>query len=124
MYELSLAKHPKLRYHETHHRIFFNIFTKLFYERNYHQTHIAPEVQEWLIETIGYDFQTFRELDRVFHTRSPMNELNELKLTYKNYDKHNPMVPDEKRTWEFNSHRGCLVFRDEAHAALFKLRWF
>lgn len=101
----------------------FDILSKEWKEYTHFHDFIKDEVYEWLIETIGYEQSCFRQLDRTFTEKV---ELPKFDASIDNYQEWwntiNPVVPAELRTWAYSAK--SLSFVNDAHASLFKLRWF
>ncbi len=114
--------HRHLMSREPIFRLYWDIFEKQFVELHDHQNFPVKEVHDWLIETIGDEVTSFRELDRGYfeHRRS---SIDTIKIDDENtWDMVNPRIPEERRTWKVVS--SGLYFRESEHAVLFKLRWF
>lgn len=130
---INLKIEPKqasdLIYSGTGNHLFFNPQERLIMERSRYLHIPKDNVYEWLIETVGFDFYTYRLLDRPY-----IGYINSVKqfeewstLSYQEWDKLNPPIPEDKRNWTLLHAGGStyqFIFKEEQHAVAFKLRWF
>ena len=121
MIELDLSR-KSLHTADSRYRLQYNIFSDKFIEHPFHGFSVNEEVYEWLIETVGHEFHTFRKYDRLFYNRTDVKELNAAIHSSEQWEALNPVIPTDKRVWRFS--RNGLAFAQTSHATLFKLRWF
>jgi hypothetical protein len=100
-----------------------DIFTKELIDYQFYEHWVTTEVQQWLIDNIGYDFYCFRKFDIVepyqnYYGKKPKHSVNNVEK----WDEFNPVIPEDKRNW-FVIDR-TIYFKEADHLTLFKLRWF
>lgn len=104
-------------------RLQFNVYEKSFIEQNQYASMPSLELYDWLIENVGYELETFRELDRPYYDTCKVPKGIESIGSHDEWEAKNPPVVGA-RTWKMGARGEAIYFTSLELATLFKLRWF
>ncbi|MNY35248.1 hypothetical protein D3C86_1696440 [compost metagenome] len=81
------------------------------------------ELYDWLVENVGYEINTFRQLDRPYYDTCKVPKGIETIGSHDEWEAKNPPVVGA-RTWKMAIRGEAILFTTLELATLFKLRWF